>query len=127
MTIEQIELRKILTQMLADNGINRETIMNFVKEIVNEKVEKAISRTVHEVDINGMVRSTVRETTKRALQEEVSRKVRSTLSSVSISLECHERPKQQQDLESLYRQIETLENERNLLLKQLAKQNESPE
>ena len=27
MTIEQIELRKMLTQMLADNGINRETIV----------------------------------------------------------------------------------------------------
>lgn len=29
MTVEQIELRKILTQMLADNGINRETIKGF--------------------------------------------------------------------------------------------------
>lgn len=34
MTIEQIELRKMLAQMLADNGINRETIVDFVKEIV---------------------------------------------------------------------------------------------
>ena len=90
MTIEQIELRKMLAQMLADNGINRETIVGFVKEIVEEKVEKAIYCTVHEVDIDGMVRGTVRETTKKALQEEVSKKVRSTLSSVSISLECHE-------------------------------------
>ena len=90
MTIEQIELRKMLTQMLADNGINRETIVDFVKSIVEEKVEKAIYRTVHEVDIDGMVRGTVRETTKKALQEEVSKKVRSTLSSESISLECHE-------------------------------------
>lgn len=127
MTIEQIELRKMLTQMLADNGINRETIVDFVKEIVNEKVEKAIYRTVHEVDIDGMVRGTVRETTKRALQEEVSRKVRATLSSVSISMECHERHKQQQELESLYQRIETLENERKSLLEQIAKQSKSPE
>lgn len=42
MTIEQIELRKILTQMLADNGINRETITGFVKEIVDEKIEQTI-------------------------------------------------------------------------------------
>ncbi len=35
MTVEQIELRKILTQMLADNGINRETIVDFVKGIVD--------------------------------------------------------------------------------------------
>lgn len=93
MTIEQIELRKMLTQMLADNGINRETIVDFVKSIVEEKVEKAIYRTAHEVNIDGMVRGTVRETTKRAIQEEVSKKVRATLSSVSISLECHEVPR----------------------------------
>lgn len=44
MTVEQIELRKILTQMLADNGINRETIKGFVEEIVSEKVDRAIDR-----------------------------------------------------------------------------------
>ena len=44
MTIEQIELRKILTQMLADNGINRETITDFVKEIMDEKIEKTIKQ-----------------------------------------------------------------------------------
>lgn len=117
MTIEQIELRKMLTQMLADNGINRETIVDFVKGIVEEKVEKAIYRTVHEVDIDGMVRGTVRETTKRALQEEVSKKVRATLSSVSISLECHEAPKQD-EISALRKQVESLTVERDMLLRQ---------
>ena len=117
MTIEQIELRKMLAQMLADNGINRETIVGFVKEIGEEKVEKAIYRTVHEVDIDGMVRGTVRETTKRALQEEVSKKVRATLSSVSISLECHEAPKQD-EISALRKQVESLTVERDMLLRQ---------
>ena len=118
MTIEQIELRKMLSQMLADNGINRETIVDFVKEIVEEKVEKAIYRTVHEVDIDGMVRGTVRETTKRALQEEVSKKVRATLSSVSISLECHVSPKQD-EISALRKQVESLTVERDTLLRQV--------
>ena len=118
MTIEQIELRKMLTQMLADNGINRETIVDFVKSIVEEKVEKAIYRTVHEVDIDGMVRGTVRETTKRALQEEVSKKVRATLSSVSISLECHEVPRQR-EVDVLRQQVESLMAERDRLLRQV--------
>ena len=47
MTVEQIELRKILTQMLADNRINRETIKGFVEEIVSEKVDRAIDRIIH--------------------------------------------------------------------------------
>lgn len=118
MTIEQIELQKMLTQMLADNGINRETIVDFVKSIVEEKVEKAIYRTVHEVDIDGMVRGTVRETTKRALQEEVSKKVRATLSSVSISLECHEVPRQR-EVDILRQQVESLMAERDRLLRQV--------
>ena len=118
MTIEQIELRKMLTQMLADNGINRETIVDFVKSIVEEKVEKAIYRTVHEVDIDGMVRGTVRETSKRALQEEVSKKVRATLSSVSISLECHEVPRQR-EVDILRQQVESLMAERDRLLRQV--------
>ena len=118
MTIEQIEVRKMLTQMLADNGINRETIVDFVKSIVEEKVEKAIYRTVHEVDIDGMVRGTVRETTKRALQEEVSKKVRATLSSVSISLECHEVPRQR-EVDILRQQVESLMAERDRLLRQV--------
>lgn len=118
MTIEQIELRKMLTQMLADNGINRETIVDFVKSIVEEKVEKAIYRTVHEVDIDGMVRGTVRETTKRALQEEVSKKVRATLSSVSIILECQEVPRQR-EVDVLRQQVESLTAERDRLLRQV--------
>ena len=118
MTIEQIELRKMLTQMLADNGINRETIVEFVKSIVEAKVEKAIYRTVPEVDIDGMVRGTVRETTKRALQEEVSKKVRATLSSVSISLECHEVPRQR-EVDILRQQVESLMAERDRLLRQV--------
>lgn len=43
MTVEQIELRKILSQMLADNGINRETLKEMVNEVLEEKVERAVS------------------------------------------------------------------------------------
>ena len=81
-------------------------------------MEKAIYRTVHEVDIDGMVRGTVRETTKRALQEEVSKKVRATLSSVSISLECHEVPRQR-EVDILRQQVESLMAERDRLLRQV--------
>ena len=41
MTVEQIEIRKILNQMLADNGINRETIKDIIKECLDERVDKA--------------------------------------------------------------------------------------
>ena len=52
MTVEQIELRKILTQMLADAGINRETIKDFVKEIIGEKIDKSIDTIVAQTSPN---------------------------------------------------------------------------
>lgn len=95
MTVEQIELRKILTQMLADNGINRETVVDFVKQIVDEKVDRAVDRMIHEKDMDSLVNSHVKSSVSRAIRDEVSDKVRRTLGSVSISIECHERIKEQ--------------------------------
>lgn len=88
MTVEQIELRKILTQMLADNGINRETILDFVKEIVDEKVEKAVNQMVHEKDMDSLIRSRTSNIVVQTIRDEVASKVRRTMGSVSISIEC---------------------------------------
>lgn len=89
MTVEQIELRKILTQMLADNEINRETILDFVKEIVDEKVEKAVNQMVHERDMDSLIHSRTSNIVDRTIRDEVANKVRRTMGSVSISIECH--------------------------------------
>lgn len=53
MTVDQIELRKILTQMLADNGINRETLKDLVKEIIEEKVDKSINTIIAQTSTIG--------------------------------------------------------------------------
>ena len=53
MTVEQIELRKILTQMLADNGINRETLKDLVKEIIEEKVDKSLNTIIAQTSTIG--------------------------------------------------------------------------
>ena len=89
MTVEQIELRKILTQMLADNGINRETIKGFVEEIVSEKVDRAIDLVIHETNMDSLVRRTVQDTIKTTISDEVRWNVRRVLGSVSISIETH--------------------------------------
>ena len=89
MTVEQIELRKILTQMLADNGINRETIKGFVEEIVSEKVDRAIDRIIHETNMDSLVRTTIQNTINRTISDEVSWNVRRVLGRGSISIETH--------------------------------------
>ena len=89
MTVEQIELRKILTQMLADNGINRETIKGFVEEIVSEKVDRAIDRIIHETNMDSLIARQVQDTIRTTISDEVRWNVRRVLGSVSISLETH--------------------------------------
>lgn len=89
MTVEQIELRKILTQMLADNGINRETIKGFVEEIVSEKVDRAIDRIIHETNMDSLIARMVQDTIRTTISDEVRWNVRRGLGSVSISIETH--------------------------------------
>ena len=89
MTVEQIELRKILTQMLADNGINRETIKGFVEEIVSEKVDRAIDRIIHETNMDSLIARQVQYTIRTTISDEVRWNVRRVLGSVSISIETH--------------------------------------
>lgn len=89
MTVEQIELRKILTQMLADNGINRETIKAFVEEIVSEKVDRAIDRIIHETNMDSLIARQVQDTIRTTISDEVRWNVRRVLGSVSISIETH--------------------------------------
>lgn len=89
MTVEQIELRKILTQMLADNGINRETIKGFVEDIVSEKVDRAIDRIIHETNMDSLIARQVQDTIRTTISDEVRWNVRRVLGSVSISIETH--------------------------------------
>ena len=89
MTVEQIELRKILTQMLADNGINRETIKGFVEEIVSEKVDRAIDRIIHETNMDSLIARMVQDTIRTTISDEVRWNVRRVLGSVSIEIETH--------------------------------------
>lgn len=89
MTVEQIELRKILTQMLADNGINRETVKGFVEEIVSEKVDRAIDRIIHETNMDSLIARQVQDTIRTTISDEVRWNVRRVLGSVSISIETH--------------------------------------
>lgn len=50
MTMEEIEMRKVIKEMLSDVGINRETLKQAVKDILEEKINKAIIASMHETN-----------------------------------------------------------------------------
>lgn len=88
MTVEQIELRKILTQMLADNGINRDTILPFVKDIISEKIDKAAKQIAAETNLDKMVQDIIKREIGEAVRSEVRDMVRQCFSSISVSINC---------------------------------------
>lgn len=88
MTVEQIELRKILSQMLADNGIDRNTISGYVRAIINEKVDRAVEQVVsHETNIDQTIYNTVKEETKKAIRGRVEEAARDKLKSMRLSID----------------------------------------
>lgn len=90
MTVEQIELRKILSQMLADNGINRETLKEMVNGVLEEKVERVVSQVLKEGNIKGIVEGKVDNISRRVIQREIESKVRRVLDCTSLSINCRE-------------------------------------
>jgi len=82
--IEKIMTRDAIAQLLADNGINRETIVDMVRESIDEKVEKAISRVLHDknVDFDRLVSKSI----KQEMQDDICAAVRRALGRVSISI-----------------------------------------
>lgn len=90
MTVEQIELRKILSQMLADNDINQITLRDMVKEVLNEKVEKAVRQVINESNVSGIVNGKIDKISRRVIEDEVTNKVRRVLNCTSLSINCRE-------------------------------------
>lgn len=81
MTIEQIEIRKILTQMLADNGINRETIKDIIKECIDERVDKALKHLENKSDgdfanVDGRIQRAIDKFVKQEIERQAKEVIR---------------------------------------------------
>ena len=88
MTVEQIELRKILTQMLADNGINRETILDFTRSILDEKIDKAIQTAFHDTNIDNKVQHAIDSELKSAVRDKTRDMVSRAFSNIYVTVNC---------------------------------------
>lgn len=42
LSLTQIELRKVISQELADAGINRNTLVDMVRKVIDDKVQKKV-------------------------------------------------------------------------------------
>ena len=96
MTVEQIEIRKILNQMLADNGINRETIKDIIKDCIDERVDKALKHLENMSDgdfanIDGRIQRAIDKFVKQELEKQtrevIRRKVNDVFSSIFVDVQ----------------------------------------
>jgi ferritin-like metal-binding protein YciE len=90
MTIEQIELRKILTQMLADQDINQITLRKMVEEILEEKIDKIIREKIDQTHGKfswiDTINSRINEYIKSAIREIVRPIVMNAIDPMSINV-----------------------------------------
>ena len=52
MTVEQIAIRQEIRQLLNEAGINKNTMKDMVKEVIDEELSKAVKQVMHEMDLD---------------------------------------------------------------------------
>ena len=96
MTVEQIEIRKILNQMLADNGINRETIKDIIKECIGERVDKSLKHLESQsngnfADIDSRIQNAIDKFVKQEIEKQakevIREKVRNIFSTIFVDVQ----------------------------------------
>lgn len=82
MTAEELMVKKAISQLMADAGVNRETIKQIVREVIEEKVEKVVAQQVSQTNLDRFIEREI----DKCLKDIVYEKVRRATSSVSISI-----------------------------------------
>ena len=80
MTVEQIAIRQEVRQLLNEAGINKNTMKEIVKEVIEEELAKAVKQVMLEMNLmgainqatNGNIQKLVREEIKMAIDKRVN-------------------------------------------------------
>lgn len=91
MRVEEIAIRQEARQMLNEAGINQNTLKNMVKEILDEKLEKAIYQALHERDVNQAVSNKIEQCmnnkANQIVREEIRRKINGIFDHMTVSVD----------------------------------------
>lgn len=82
MTVEQIAIRQEIRQMLNEAGINKNTLKDMVKQVLEEEIQKACIQAMNEKDIQTMVNNEMKENFERIVRLSIKETVRDRVSSV---------------------------------------------
>lgn len=91
MRVEEIAIRQEARQMLNEAGINQNTLKDMVKEILDEKLEKAIYQALHERDVNQAVSNKIKQCmnnkANQIVREEIRRKINGIFDHMTVSVD----------------------------------------
>ena len=92
MTIEEIAIRREIRQILNEAGINKESLKEMAKELLQGELEKSVKRALSETNVRAMVYKTVnsyetRDTIKYAIKDAL----RDWVNTIDIKMEIKDR------------------------------------
>lgn len=91
MNVEQIAIRQEVRQMLNEAGINRNTLKEMVKEVLQEEVSKACRQAVNESDVNDSIARKINDNfgkiVREAAKDEIRGRVQGIFNRMTISVD----------------------------------------
>jgi ethanolamine utilization protein EutQ (cupin superfamily) len=91
MTVEQIAIRQEIRQMLNEAGINKNTMKEMVREVIDEELNKAVKQVMCEMDtesmISGLANYNFEEKIRKELRSSIDTRVNSIFNRMKITID----------------------------------------
>ena len=82
MTVEQIAIRQEIRQLLNEAGINKNTMKDMVKEVIDEELAKAVKQVMHEMDIDSKISRAAKVDIEEKIKKEIQNSIRDRVSNI---------------------------------------------
>jgi hypothetical protein len=82
MTVEQIAIRQEVRQMLSEAGINKNTMKEMAKQVLEEEMNKAIKQAIQEMDFESKINYDFQKKIDSALRTEMRDQIKDRICSV---------------------------------------------
>jgi hypothetical protein len=82
MTVEQIAIRQEIRQLLNEAGINKNTMKDMVKEVIDEELAKAVKQVMHEMDLDSKISRATKVDIEEKIKKEIQNSIRDRVSNI---------------------------------------------
>ena len=90
MTVEQIAVRQEIRQLLNEAGINKNTMKDIVREVINEELTKAVKQVMHEMNLEDRIyksaNGNLQEAIRKELRASIDNKVNGVFNRMSVNV-----------------------------------------